>query len=258
MDLGTILGLLGGVGFILLGQILEHGNPMQLVQLTAAMIVFGGTFGAVFVSFPLGTVLHSIKQFVLVFKRKMSSPKEVIDLIVNLSARARKEGIVSLEQDVQQLEHPFMKKALSMAVDGAEVKEIRTAMEIEMHYMGEHDESGPKVWEGAGGYAPTIGILGAVIGLIQVMQNLSNIEEVGKGIAVAFVATIYGVGSANLVFLPAATKIKMINQAEARLREMILEGVLLIVEGVNPMIIRDRLASYLSGKDKPAPQEAEK
>lgn len=256
MDLCSFLGLFGGLALIVGGQMLEGGNPLQLIQLTAGMIVLGGTWGATFVSFPPSHLIFAFKNFMRVFLRKAENVHDVIDLIVEFSGKARKEGIVSLESELPRITNPFMKKALMMAIDGADPKELKNAMETELRFQEEHAEVAAKVWEAAGGYSPTIGIIGAVIGLIQVMQNLENIEEVGKGIAVAFVATIYGLVTANLIYLPSATKIKVLNHAEANMREMILEGVGLIVEGVNPMIIRDRLASYTVGeKAKQAKEE---
>ncbi len=255
MDLASFLGLFGGIALIILGQILEHGDPMQLLQITAFVIVFGGTFGACFMSFPMKESLGSLGGIIKVFIRKEPSAVAVVEKLVELSTKARKEGIVSLEPDVPSIEDPFFKKALLAAIDGADPKDLKTSMEIEMFYMSEHAETSPKFWEAAGGYAPTIGILGAVIGLIQVMQNLDNIEEVGKGIAIAFVATIYGVGSSNMIFLPAANKLKILNKKDERIREMVLEGISLIVEGVNPMIIRDRLAAYMIGEAAPAKEK---
>lgn len=258
MDFSSIFGVVGALVMIIAGQLMEGGNPKQLLQITAAMIVFGGTFGAVFVSFPGKIVIFAFKQLVKVFIRKSETPQSLIDKISELANKARKEGIVSLEQDLPTITNSFMKKALSVAIDGADVKELKGSMETEMHFAAEYAEQAPKVWESAGGFSPTVGIIGAVIGLIQVMQNLDNIEEVGKGIAVAFVATIYGVGSANLIFLPSATKIKLINQEDATKQEMILDGVSLIVEGVNPMIIRDRLAAYIVGEKKKESEEEKK
>jgi chemotaxis protein MotA len=158
--------------------------------------------------------------------------------------KARKDGIIALEADANQTSDPFLKKALQMAVDGTDPKDVRQAMELEIYYDDERSEQYPKVFEAAGGYSPTIGIIGAVLGLIQVMQHLDNIDEVGRGIAVAFVATIYGVGAANIFFLPAAGKLKIKNRNATIVKEMMLEGVISILEGMNPRLLEAKLRAF--------------
>jgi chemotaxis protein MotA len=166
--------------------------------------------------------------------------------IVRYAHKARKEGIVSLDSQLEEIEDPFLKKGLMLAVDGTEPQEIRKMMELELDNQAEHDEQVPKVFESAGGFSPTIGIIGAVLGLIQMMQHLDDISAVGRGIAVAFVATIYGVGSANLFFLPVAGKIKIRVRQEQIRREMMLEGVISILEGMNPRMIETKLLAFFS------------
>jgi chemotaxis protein MotA len=168
-----------------------------------------------------------------------------IDRLVQCAQQARRNGIVSLEAQADQLGHPFLRKALMLAVDGVDTREIRSMLELELRLLEDRTERDAKVFEAAGGYAPTIGIIGAVMGLIQVMKQLDNISEVGKGIAVAFVATVYGVGFANLVLLPAAMKIRARARMESTLCELMLEGVVSIAEGLNPKLIRDKLESFL-------------
>ena len=173
----------------------------------------------------------------------------LIEEMVRFANKARKEGIVSLDSDLESISDPFLKKALMLAVDGTEPEELRKMMELELDNQAEHDENIPKVFEAAGGFAPTIGIIGAVLGLIQVMQHLDNIAEVGRGIAVAFVATIYGVGSANLLFLPAAGKLKLrIREGQVQ-KEMMLEGVISILEGMNPRMLEAKLQGFLAESD---------
>jgi chemotaxis protein MotA len=164
---------------------------------------------------------------------------------VQYAQKARREGIVSLDQDLEQIEDPFLKKSLMLAVDGTEPQELRKIMELELDNQAEYEEQVPQVFESAGGFAPTIGIIGAVLGLIQVMQHLDKIDEVGRGIAVAFVATIYGVGSANLLYLPVAGKLKLRIREEQIAREMTLEGVASILEGMNPRMLETKLLGYL-------------
>ena len=208
------------------------------------MIVFGGTFGAVLVTMPLATVIRAFKGLGGVFFESAIDTAATIDELIRYATKARKQGIVSLETDAGAIEDPYMKKALSLAVDGTDLQELRKMMEIDIALAEHTAESDAKVWEAAGGYAPTIGIIGAVMGLIQVMKHLEDIKEVGHGIAVAFVATVYGVASANILFLPAAAKLRMrMNEATLR-KDMILEGTVGIVEGLNPTLIRMKLDAY--------------
>src|SRR5580704_6906530 len=250
MDIGTIVGLLVAGGAILLGLILEGGKIGQILQPTAALIVFGGTFGAIMIQFPFGVVLAAIRNLATIFFVPKSDPLGVIQEIVTIAHKARREGIVSLDKDLDKIQSPFMKKSLMLAVDGTEPGELRKMMEMEMEKQFEHEDNIPKVFESAGGFSPTIGIIGAILGLIQVMQHLDNIDEVGKGIAVAFVATVYGVGAANVLLLPAAGKLRIRIREGQVVREMMLEGVISILEGMNPRMIETKLISFLA--DMPA------
>lgn len=259
MDLATIIGLaLAAVG-IIGGLIIEGGNIGQLTQPTAAMIVLGGTFGAVMVAFPLDIVIAAFKAFIQVFLPKKEDPQKLIEEIVRLATKARKEGVIALEADAKTIADPFFKKAIMMAIDGADPKELKKSLELQLYYIDEDGAKIPKVWEGAGGFAPTIGIIGAVMGLIQVMGHLDNIEEVGHGIAVAFVATIYGVACSNILFLPAAGKLALVHKKRMILKEMVIEGVMLMLEGVNPRVITDKLSVFFGEKTPhPAADKGEK
>jgi chemotaxis protein MotA len=248
MDKSSFVGVAVALGGIFLGMTLEGGKIAQILQPTAAIIVFGGTIGAVMLQFPLAVVLVATKMLVQVFIIKNSNPKERVAEIVGYAHKARKEGIVSLDADLQSINDPFLKKCIMLAVDGTEPKELQKMMELEMDNQAEHEEHIPKVFEAAGGFAPTVGIIGAVLGLIQVMQHLDNISEVGRGIAVAFVATIYGVGLANLFALPSAGKIKIRIRQEQVLREMMLEGVISILEGMNPRMIETKLLAFFANQ----------
>ena len=250
-DLATIGGAALALGGIIGGLILEGGSIKQIAQPTAAMIVLGGTFGAVLVSMPLGTVIGALKRIQTVLFEKSQAPGVLIEEIIDYATKARKNGLVSLEQEAEQIADPFLRKAITLAVDGTDIQEIRKMLELEIGLEEHHAENEAKVFEGAGGYAPTIGIIGAVLGLIQVMKNLANIEEVGRGIATAFVATVYGVGIANIFLLPAGNKIKCRAQHEVQMKELILEGVVGIVEGLNPKIIRSKLEAYVHGSASP-------
>ncbi len=244
LDLATIIGLVVAVGGILGGLILEGGSVREIMAPTALLIVLGGTLGAVMVSTPYYLLRGAMRSLISVFFEKSQSPDAMIDTIVDYSAKARKSGIVCLEQVANDAPDPFLRKALTLAVDGTDLQEIRKMMDLEIVIEEHHAEAEAKIFEGAGGYAPTIGIIGAVLGLIQVMKDLADIEKVGHGIATAFVATIYGVAFANLFFLPAAGKIKALAHQKTQMRELILEGVIGIVEGSNPKLIRGKLEAY--------------
>jgi chemotaxis protein MotA len=245
-DFASIGGILLAVGGILGGLILDGGKVQDVKQITAAMVVFGGTIGAVLLTTPLGVVLGAVKKLGAVFLDSAPPVAGTIDDIIGYAAQARKEGIVSLEQEADAISDPFLRKALSLAVDGMELSQIRAIMELEIDLMEQRGEAEAKAFEAAGGYSPTIGIIGAVLGLMQVMKNLANIDEVGRGIAAAFVATVYGVASANIFFLPAGGKLRARLKNAVQLRELMLEGVLSIVEGLNPKLIRIKLDAYIA------------
>ncbi len=252
VDKSTFGGIFLAVAGIVAGLLLEGGKLAQIIQPTAAMIVFGGTLGAVMVQFPSRVVGQAFKRMAHVFFERTPDPRGLIKELVGYANKARKNGIVSLDAELSRIRDPFLKKSLMLAVDGTEPQELRKMMELELDNQAEHEEKIPQVFESAGGFAPTIGIIGAVLGLIQVMQHLENINEVGKGIAVAFVATIYGVGSANLLFLPSAGKMKIRIREEQILREMTLEGVVSILEGMNPRMLETRLLGFLEDPHKQA------
>ncbi len=246
MDKATLLGILLGLSGIVGGLLLEGGNLGQILQPTAAMIVFGGTLGAILIQFPLVVVMAGFSRLAHIFVEPKRNPMAVIQELVSYANQARREGIVSLDAALATIQEPFLKKSLMLAVDGTEPQELRKMMELELDNTAEQEEKIPQVFESAGGFSPTIGIIGAVLGLIQVMQHLDKIEEVGKGIAVAFVATIYGVGAANLFFLPAAGKLKIRVREEQVIREMTLEGVVSILEGMNPRMLETKLLGFLT------------
>jgi chemotaxis protein MotA len=195
----------------------------------------------------------------VVFFERSVKPGGVVDQLILFATKARKQGIVSLENDALLVADPFMRKALNLAVDGTDLEELRSIMELEIELHEAYSEEAARVFDAAGGYSPTIGIIGAVLGLIQVMKNLDNIAEVGHGIAVAFVATIYGVALANIFLLPAGSKIRGRAAMERRLREMVLTGVISILEGSNPKMIRNKLEGYLgnpASENAPVPRLA--
>jgi chemotaxis protein MotA len=253
VDKSTVGGIVIALGGIALGLILDGGKLAQVLQPTAALIVFGGTIGAVMVQFPLPIVLKAMVQLKDVFLNKSSESDSLVQNLMRYAFKARKEGLLSLDAELAKIQDPFLKESLMLAIDGVPAAELRRMMELQLDYRGELDERVPKVFEAAGGFAPTVGIIGAVLGLIQVMQRLQDINAVGKGIAVAFVATIYGVASANLLYLPMAGKLKIRLRERQVIQEMTLEAVLSIVEGVNPRALELRLGSYLASAPRRGP-----
>jgi chemotaxis protein MotA len=245
LDIATIAGILVGFGAIIVGNHLEGGHLSSVLQPTAALIVLGGTLGAVLVSFPLSGVIRGTKSLIALFLDRGTDARTLIDEIIGYARKARKDGLVSLERDVKSSSNPLLSRALLLAVDGIDSQAMRETLDFDLAEVDEQGEIEEKVFEAAGGYAPTIGILGAVLGLIHVMSNLSDVGKVGEGIAVAFVATIYGVGAANLLFLPAAAKLKLKHRHEMKLREMIVEGAIAIQQGQNPKLIESKLSAFV-------------
>ena len=252
MDKATLGGLVLAIGGILLGLMLEGGNLGQVLQPTAAMIVFGGTLGAVLIQYPLPVALSAFRRLAQVFVEPAQNAQSTIELLVKYANQARRDGIISLDKELATIRDPFLRRALMLAVDGTDPQDLRKTMELELDNKEEQEEKIPQLFESAGGFSPTIGIIGAVLGLIQVMQHLDKIDEVGRGIAVAFVATLYGVGAANLILLPAAGKLKIRLRDEQIIREMMLEGVVSILEGMNPRMVEEKLLGFLTEARKPA------
>jgi chemotaxis protein MotA len=245
MDLATIIGLSLALGAVIGGAALEGLHMGALIQPTAAIIVLGGTFGATFVSFPLAAVLKGFKDVGRCFFPPKEEPEAVIKNIINYAAKARRNGLISLEQEAQSVKDSFTKKGISLVVDGIDPQKLRETMEIELSSFEEHSKGSAEVFEAAGGFAPTIGIIGAVLGLIHVMSNLSDPSKLGGGIAVAFVATIYGLMTANVFCLPFASKLKHRLKEELLQKEMVIEGLIAIQNGENPHFIEQKLRAYL-------------
>lgn len=245
MDLATIIGLVLGLGAVFGGAALEGLHMTALVQPTAALIVVGGTVAATFVSFPMSTLMTALKDVKKVFLPPNEDPEAVIKNIINYAAKARRNGLISLEQEAQTVKDSFTKKGISLVVDGIDPQKLRETMEIELGSFEEHGKGSAEVFESAGGFAPTIGIIGAVLGLIHVMSNLSDPSKLGSGIAVAFVATIYGLMMANLFCIPFGTKLKHRLKEELLQKEMVIEGLIAIQNGENPHFIEQKLRAYL-------------
>lgn len=253
-DVLSLIGLPIAIAAIVGGHLLEEGSLGSLFQGAAALIVFGGTLGAVLLSHPMRDVKEAGRSLRYVFVDDLPPASQVLDALGRLAVKARKDGILSLEDEIDRLTDPFLRRGLRLAVDGTNPTTLRSMLEAENDGREEYEEGPARVYEAAGGYAPTVGILGAVLGLIHVMENLSDPGKLGAGIAVAFVATVYGVGSANLVLLPVAAKLRARAVRRARRREVILEGILAIQEGQNPRLIDQKLRGLLASDEAaPAP-----
>ena len=245
MDKISVAGLLLGIVAIIGGQLLEGGSVGSLSQPTALLIVLGGTVGAVMLQSPYATFVRGIKMVRWIWYPPVVNYQQLIKQVSGWSQVSRREGLLALEGVMTQLKDDFAKKGLQLLVDGAEPERLREVLEVQISTYEEEMRQSARIWEAAGGYSPTIGILGAVMGSIHVMENLSDPSKLGAGIAVAFVATIYGVGLANLVFLPMANKLKAnINRLVVQ-REMIVDGLVGIANGDNPRIIESRLQGYI-------------
>ncbi|BDV44418.1 flagellar motor protein [Geotalea uraniireducens] len=250
MDIATIIGWVLGFGAILGGAALEGLHMKAILQPTAAIIVLGGTFGAAFGSFPLPSILKAAKDAKKALFPSQQNPEGTIKDLIGYAAKARRNGLISLEQEAQNVKDPFTKKGISLVVDGIDPQKLRETLEIEVHHYEEHEKVSAEFFEAAGGYAPTIGIIGAVLGLIHVMQNLSDASKLGEGIAVAFVATIYGLVTANIVCLPLGTKLKQRLKTELLQKEMVIEGLIAIQNGENPHFIEQKLRAFVQESGK--------
>jgi chemotaxis protein MotA len=246
MDWGSLAGLVLALAGILLGQLLEGGHLGSLVQPSAFLIVVLGTTGAVLLQSGIPNFIRAIKMAKWVFFPVADPYASISDDISIWSLTARRDGLLSLERYLDQAHDPFVEKGLRMIVDGFDPFKLREILDADISTYETRQRMAVKVWEAAGGYAPTVGILGAVLGLIHVMENLSDPSRLGGGIAVAFVATIYGVGLANLVFLPIGNKLKMLVNQEVNKRERLADVFAGIASGDNPRVIEERTATYLN------------
>jgi chemotaxis protein MotA len=242
--LGLAIALLG----ILAGQMLEGGKAASLVQGAALLIVLAGTSGAVLVQTPGRVFLQGLRMVRWLVRPPPAEVERVIGDVLRWSMFARKDGLLALESQVASARDPFTRRALQLLVAGVPPEKMQDAMEVEIDHYADHQRHAARIWEAAGGYAPTIGILGAVLGLIQVMENLQDPARLGSGIAVAFVATVYGVGLANLVFLPVANRLKLLIAEQVKLREMLLDGLVSMAQGEHTALIEQRLLGHVGGQ----------
>jgi chemotaxis protein MotA len=245
MDLASLIGTLLGFGGVIGGQVLEGGHIGQILQGTAAMIVFGGTFGAMLLAFPVQDVKKAMKSIPAIYQNVDLDVRPVIDEIIRIATVARKEGVLAVEGQRDSIQNPLFKKTIKYVIDGFEPNTVKEIIDTEIYLAFEEEENAGKVWEGAGGFAPTIGIIGAVLGLIHVMSMLNDPSKIGEGIAVAFVATVYGVGSANLILIPWGTKLKRKASQRMMTKEVVKLGVVGIQEGLNPHFLQEKLEVFV-------------
>ncbi|MDI1472877.1 MAG: flagellar motor protein [Thermodesulfovibrio sp.] len=250
MDFIALLGLIIGICAVVVGNIVEGGTTGHLVQLAAAIIVFGGTIGAVLLSFPLKDLNIALKSLKLIFINRKISYQETIDIILELLILARRRGLLAIQNELDRIKDPFLRRGLTYIVDGLNSNLIKDALEREILAYEEMLKKASRVFESAGGYAPTIGIIGAILGLIHVLKNVADPTKIGVGIATAFVATIYGVGSANLLFIPISKRLINKMEEEIILMELMIEGILAIEAGMNPYYLRAKLEAFINERQK--------
>jgi chemotaxis protein MotA len=254
IDRGTVAGVAVAITGVVAGLMLDGGSVKQILQPTAALIVMGGTLGAVLIQFPMPTVRDAVLQLRQVFLHADPLSADYIEELGNWCLRARRHGMLSIDPHLAEIEDDFLRKSLTLAVDGVVLSELRETMEVDLDLEEERGAEMVRVLEAAGGFAPTLGIIGAVLGLIQVMQRMDNVAEIGKGIAVAFVSTLYGIGIANLFFLPLAGRLRIRVRQRQLMQEMTLDAVIAMVQGISARALKRRLQSYLVA-GKVVPQE---
>lgn len=250
MDFATIGGIVVAVGSLVLGFILDGGTVGSLIQINAAILILGGTIGATLTTVSIKDFAKIITYLKIAFMGKVPSALDVIDQLVELATIARREGILALEEQLESFTDPFLKSGIQLVVDGVDPELVKNMLETELTFVDERHEAAAGMFDAAGGFAPTMGIIGTVMGLVRVLGNLKNVSTLGPEIATAFIATLYGVGSANIFWLPIATKLKKRHSEESLVREVMIEGVLSIQAGENPKILGQKLKAFLAPGDR--------
>lgn len=248
MDLSTIIGIILGFGMLIAGFLLEGGHFGSLLEFTAAMIVLGGTAGAVMVSFSMDDIKQIPKLIKIASIEKKYQVNELITTLCGFAEKARREGLLCLERETASIDDDFVRQGIQLVVDGTDPALVRDILETQIDFTDQRHRTGADMFEAAGGFSPTMGIIGTVMGLVHVLGNLSDPEALGPSIAVAFIATLYGVAFANVVYLPLAHKLKLKSKRERFMREIALEGILSIQAGDNPSIVREKLRAFLAEK----------
>ncbi|HUX38799.1 MAG TPA: motility protein A [Rectinemataceae bacterium] len=253
MNLATVIGLIMGLGAIMVGFLLEGGNPAKLLLPSPFIIIFGGIVGALFTSFDMSDILGMGKLMQKAIKMPPVKGKELALKFVAFAEKSRRDGLLSLEEDMQSLsdqDDPLLKKGLRYVIDGTDSEALTSLLENDVSVWEKHEKHGVEIFEAAGGFAPTMGIIGTVLGLIIVLANLSEPEKLGEHISTAFIATLLGIGIANLIFLPIANKLKLVLSKEKLAKEMIIVGVLSIQQGESPKLVGDKLAAFLEEHER--------
>lgn len=258
MDIATLIGLLLGIGGLLGGFLLEEGKIGMLIAPTAFLIVFGGTIGAVVLGFTMDELKKVGHFFKIIFTDKQINYLNVLETLVDTADKARREGLLSLESQLSEIDNEYLGRGLQLVIDGTDPELTRSMLEMEIEAFENEEKVGHEIFMSAGGFAPTMGIIGTVMGLVNVLSNLSNPDELGGAIAVAFIATLYGVASANVFWIPFASKCKVKGAKEVLLMELILEGILSIQAGENPRVIREKLTTFLPADVRKAAVEHQK
>jgi len=246
MDIATIGGLILGVGAVLVSFVLEGGHLSSIVQLPAMMIVIGGTIGAAIVTTSMKTVTKVPTYLKLALFGRSDSTLKTIDTIVKLSEKARREGILGLEKDLKAIRNPFFRKAVQLVIDGAETTMLKEILETEIAYVEERHKKGILFFQKMGGFSPTMGIIGTVLGLIHTLSNTSDADRMAQAIASAFIATLWGVALANLCYLPISDKLKLRHEEELASLDLIMEGIVAIQSGDNPRVVKTKLLSFIA------------
>lgn len=246
LDFATVGGILLALVSLVLAFIFDGGTIASLLQPTAALIVFGGTLGATLTTVSLRDFGSILKYLRVALFHKPKDPLDVVDEIVELGTVARREGLLALDDTVGQLPEGFFRNGMQLVIDGVDPELVKSMLETEMSYIETRHEQAARIFESAGGFAPTMGIIGTVMGLVHVLSSLSDVNSLGPKIAVAFIATLYGVASANIFWLPIAQKLKLRNEEEILLFELQMEGILSIQNGENPKVLSQKLKEFLS------------
>lgn len=257
MDLPLVLGFLLAIMSLAGGFMMDGGHLGALFKHTAAIIVFGGTIGATAISYSLGELKNVPKLFKIALFPKELEPAQVIDLVVSLADEARREGLLYLENRLDEIDDQFLRKGVQLVVDGTDPELVRSIMEVELFAIEERHHIGSSIFETAGGYAPTMGIIGTVMGLVHVLGNMNDPNSLGPAIAVAFMATLYGIGSANVLWLPLGAKLANLSKKETHLRQLMIEGIVSLQAGYNPILIRERLSAFLNPNNRRGDRDGE-
>lgn len=252
MDPATLIGVIFGLVIIVAANVMEGGNPMSLLLLPPMLLVFGTTMMVTMAGGTIPDAKNALASLKTAFTGKVRPAGEVVPMVVALAEKARREGLLALEDELKKVDDPFLVKGVTLAIDGTDPDEVRDILEAEVHATKAQGKHSAKFFADAGAYAPTIGIVGTVMGLVHVLENLAQPEELGHLIAAAFIATLWGVMSANVIWLPIGNRLKRLTELEAARMELIIEGVAAIQAGSNPRVIAQKLASLLPAGEQPA------